>query len=257
MKRNQIKNGGITIGTFVKTDSPHIVEVLGTTDLDFVVIDAEHAPFDRSSIDRMMIAGRAADIPVIVRIPDMSAATIGSVLDMGAAGILVPHVDSAEQAREVVSRASYRGGSRGYSGSPRASGYGTLGMSAALKAGEGTVILCQIESPQAVDCAAEIADVPGVDSLFIGRADLALAMGVEDIRSEVVSKACARIVRVGRERRKLISMFVPHAAEAIQFAAQGVSCFVVSSDQSLMRNAAQEIADADKSPLRASNQLSA
>ena len=111
--RANIRQRQLSLGIFVKTDSPQITEVLGTTDLDFVVVDAEHAPFDRLTLDRHMMAGRATGIPVIVRIPDTSAATIQSVLDLGAAGLLVPRVDNAEQAREVVARARYRNGSRG------------------------------------------------------------------------------------------------------------------------------------------------
>ena len=102
------------LGTFVKTLSPHVVEILGLTGLDFAAIDAEHAPFDRAALDLMMLAGRAARLPIHVRIPDIAPATILSVLDIGAAGLVVPHVDSAAQAAEVVSRARYRGGVRGF-----------------------------------------------------------------------------------------------------------------------------------------------
>jgi 2-keto-3-deoxy-L-rhamnonate aldolase RhmA len=80
------------VGTFVKTLSPHVVEILGPTGLDFAAIDAEHAPFDRAALDLMMLAGRAARLPIHVRIPDTAPATILSVLDVGAAGLVVPHV---------------------------------------------------------------------------------------------------------------------------------------------------------------------
>ena len=77
------------VGTFIKTSSPHVVEVLGTTALDFAVLDAEHAPLDRAALDLMMLAGRAAGLPLLVRIPDRQPSTILSVLDIGAAGLLV------------------------------------------------------------------------------------------------------------------------------------------------------------------------
>jgi 2-keto-3-deoxy-L-rhamnonate aldolase RhmA len=107
------------LGTFVKTNSVHVVEILAQSPLDFVVVDAEHAPFDRAAVDLLVLAGRAAGIPVMVRVPDMAPATILSVLDVGAAGLLVPHVDTAAQARELVALTRCRGGSRGFSSSTR------------------------------------------------------------------------------------------------------------------------------------------
>lgn len=230
------------VGTFVKTASPHVVEVLGTTGLDFAVLDAEHAPLDRAALDLMMLAGRAAGLPLLVRIPDREAATVLSVLDMGAAGLLVPHVDTAEQARAVVAHARYRGGDRGYSGSPRAAGYGTLGMKQALAQGNQTLVMCQIESPEAVRNAAAIAAVDGVDGLFIGRADLALAMGLDDSKHADVSAATDQSIAAALAAGKLAGVFTASVDERDRYAAAGVRWFVFGSDQSFMRQGAQAVA---------------
>jgi 2-keto-3-deoxy-L-rhamnonate aldolase RhmA len=241
----------VRIGTFIKTASAHTVEILGTTSLDFGVIDAEHAPFDRATIDVMMLAGRATGLPLIVRIPDFEAATILSTLDLGAAGILVPHVDSAEDAAEIVARARYRGGVRGFSSSPRAAGYGTLSTQAAQDAGDRTLVMCQIESAAGLRNVAAIAATPGVDGLFIGRADLALSMGESGSRSPAVLEASARIVRAALDAGKTAAMFVSGNAEREEFSAQGVSWFIVGSDQSLLRQAAQSVALAQSSRAQA------
>lgn len=242
MSVERITGAGLKTGTFIKTASPQVVEILGLTTLDFAVIDAEHAPFDRHMVDLMLMAGRAASLPLLVRIPDTSPSTILSVLDMGAAGLLVPHVDTPDEAKDIVARARYRGGVRGFSSSPRSAGYGSLGMKAALDAGDKTAILCQIESREGLAQAAEIAAVPGVDALFVGRADLALAMGFEDIRVPEVTEATRAIFRAARSAGKVAAMFVPNIAERDQFAAEGASCFVIGSDQSLLRQAAQALA---------------
>ena len=226
------------VGTFIKTASPHVVEVLGTSSLDFGVLDAEHAPLDRAALDLMMLAGRAAGLPLLVRIPDRSASTILSVLDMGAAGLLVPHVDSVADAEAVVRHAKYRGGQRGFSGSPRFAGYGTLGMKQALTAGDQALVICQIESPQAVACAAQIAALPGVDGLFIGRADLALAMGFEDSKHPDVAAAADQSIAAALAAGKLAGVFTASVAERDAYAAKGVNWFVFGSDQSMMRQAA-------------------
>lgn len=230
------------IGTFVKTPSPHVIEVIGTCGLDFAVVDAEHAAFDRSTLDIMMLAGLAAKIPLFVRIPEMNAAVVLSCLDLGAAGLLVPHVDSAQQAREVVAMARYRGGIRGYSGGPRAAGYATLLMSETLERGDATPIFCQIESPEAVEAAADIAATDGVAGLFVGRADLALAMGLTDSRAPEVLAATQRVLDAAKDAGKWAGIHVANSLEREQFTKQGANWFVIGSDQSLLRGAVLSIA---------------
>ncbi len=233
------------VGTFVKTASPHVIEILGGSGLDFAVLDAEHAPLDRAMLDLMMLAGRAADLPLLVRIPDSQPATFLSVLDMGAAGVLVPHVDTVAQAEAAVSSARFRGGSRGYSSSPRFAGYGSLGMVKALTAGDQAMVICQIESPQAVANAAAIAAIPGVEGLFIGRADLALAMGLEDAKHPDVMAAADTSIAAALAAGKLAGVFAGSVAERDRYAAQGVNWFVMGSDQSLLRQGAAAMAHPD------------
>lgn len=242
MTSPSIAGTSVQTGTFIKTVSPHIVEILGTTTLDFGVLDAEHAPFDRAALDIMMLAGRAADLPLFVRIPDFDASTILSTLDLGAAGIVVPHVDSAAQASQIVARARYQGGVRGFSSSPRAAGYGATSYKQAQEAGDRTLVMCQIESKEGLDAVESIAAVSGVDGLFVGRADLALSMGEEGSRSPAVLEATARIIRAALAAGKIAAMFVANNAEREEFAAQGVTWFIVGSDQSLLKQAAQSVA---------------
>lgn len=230
------------VGTFVKTTSPHVIEILGGSGLDFAVLDAEHAPYDRAALDLAMLAGRAANLPLFVRVEERSAPAMLSVLDMGAAGVLVPHVDTEQDAREVVAHCRYVGGDRGYSSSPRAAGYGALGMKQAIAAGDRNVVVCQIESTSAVDNAARIAAVPGVACLFIGRADLALSMGLDNAQDPRVLEATEGVVRAALAAGKAAGMFVGSVAEREKYRALGVSWFIHGSDQSFLRQAAQAAA---------------
>lgn len=227
------------VGTFVKTNSVHVIEILGHSPLHFAVIDAEHAPFDRAAIDLLVLAGRAVNLPLLVRIPDTAAATVLSVLDVGAAGLLVPHVDSAAQARELVALTRCRGGVRGFSSSTRAAGYGTLPMAQAVAATQGCFIMAQIESAAAVEAAEDIAAVDGIDGLFVGRADLALSMGELDTKSPSVLKGTERALRAARAAGKVGGMAVGTAAERESFVPMGANWFVVGSDHSLLRQGAQ------------------
>lgn len=225
-------------GTFIKTPAPQIVEILALSGLDFAVVDAEHAPFDAAALDLMMLAGRAARLPLLVRVPDFSASTLLRTLDLGAAGVLVPHVDSADDARAVVQRCRYRAGVRGYSGSPRAAGYGSLGMSTAVDLAEQVLVICQIESAAAVAHAAEIAAVPGVDGIFIGRADLALSMGLFDARHPDVMQAARTAIEAGVASGKRVGVLVGSNGERDEYARLGADWFIHGSDQSLLKQAA-------------------
>ncbi len=232
------------IGTFVKTASPHIVEIIGSTTMNFVVLDAEHAPMDRATLDIMVMASRAANIKAYIRIAEVNAAVILSALDIGAAGIVVPHVDSARQALDVVAMARYKNGLRGFSISPRANSYGSISMKDAMRLGDATEVICQIESAQAVEECAEILATPGVAGIFIGRADLALSMGYENSRDENVLEATKKCLALAAKAGKLAGMHVSGVQERDQFAALGANWFVIGSDQSLLKQAAQAVSHA-------------
>ena len=114
------------IGTFVKTPGAHNTEIIGGLGYDFVVLDAEHAPWDRGTLDTGLLAAKAVGTAGIVRIGRPDATSILSVLDDGAIGVMVPHVDSAAKARDIVSWSHYKGGSRGL-GIGRGGEYGSGG----------------------------------------------------------------------------------------------------------------------------------
>src|SRR5215475_6975511 len=121
--RQRFASGEPLVGTFIKTPTSHATEILGDLGFDFVVIDEEHAPFDRASIDVCLLAAKAAGAAGIVRVAAPTAANILSVLDNGAVGVLVPHVNSVAKAKEIVSACRYRGGRRGFAASTRAGRY--------------------------------------------------------------------------------------------------------------------------------------
>jgi 2-keto-3-deoxy-L-rhamnonate aldolase RhmA len=229
------------VGIFVKTTSYQVIELLGGTGLDFAVIDAEHAPFDRTTIDSMMVAGRAVGLPIFVRLPDGQASSILSALDMGAAGLLVPHVDTPESAAAIVSRSKYINGTRGISRAPRAAGYGSRSQDALIVSGDAATIACQIESEEAVAKVDAIARIPGVDILFIGRADLALSMRVSPT-SPKIGKAVKHIAEACRAAGKRLGMFFSSPAELSDFSDHDVTWCIVGSDQSMLRNGVRAMA---------------
>lgn len=235
------------LGTFIKTPAIHAVEIAAAAGLDFVVIDQEHAPFDRVTVDALILAGHAAGIPVVVRVPGGEARDILPPLDSGAQGVLVPHVDSAARARDVVAEARYRGGRRGFSNSSRAGQYGRLGFQQHVAAGDASsAVMAMIEDVAALSDLDAIMAVPELDAVFIGRGDLSCAMGAESTAAAPVVAATGKIAEAARAAGKALCAHVDRtdSPDVAWLRGQGVSVFVVSSDQGLMRRAAmQAVAD--------------
>ncbi|RAI44578.1 HpcH/HpaI aldolase family protein [Rhodoplanes roseus] len=227
------------VGTFLKTPTLHATEILGALGFDFVVVDEEHAPFDRAAIDVALFAARASGTAGLVRVASAEPSHLLSVLDLGATGVLVPHVASADMARAAAAACRYRGGRRGYSGSPRSAGYGAGKMWATIDACDAAVtMIAQIEDPEALDEIDAIAAVEGIDALFIGRGDLTCAMGAAKNDAPEVRDAVDRIAAAAQKAGKPVAVFVGGLPEATWLKDRGASAFVVSSDQGFLRNAA-------------------
>jgi 2-keto-3-deoxy-L-rhamnonate aldolase RhmA len=229
------------IGTFIKTPTPHAIEILGDLGFDFVVIDEEHAPFNRESIDVALLAAQASGTAGIVRVADATASRILSALDCGAMGVLVPHVASVEIARSVAAASRYRGGSRGYSGSGRAGRYGTTPVWKNVDAADAQItVIAMIEDPAAVENIEAIVKVDGVDGFFIGRGDLTVAFGAPSNTAPAVQAAVERITGAARAAGKPVCVMVNSAEEAEGFQRLGATAFIVSTDQGFMRRAAAQ-----------------
>ncbi|GAL27689.1 4-hydroxy-2-oxovalerate aldolase [Vibrio variabilis] len=223
------------IGTFVKTPHPHIVEVLSMANLPFIILDAEHSPFDRTSLDQCILAARAHNLPCLVRVENSSPSTILNALDCGATGVQVPHVCSAEQAKQIVRQCHYGHRGRGYAGSSRAAQYATKAMPKHLTDSQAiTTVIAQIEDPEGVDNADAIAAVKGIDAIFIGQVDLTVAYGAETVNDEVVRTASFKVIEAAKRAGKPVGMFVATAEQANQWREAGVSFFAVGSEHKMI-----------------------
>ena len=229
------------VGTFLKTPSPHVCEVLGMTELAACCIDAEHAPFGRYETDQCISQLRHADMPSLVRVADDSSAEIRNALDAGATGILVPHVVDAEQAAEIVKLAHFGDQGSGYAGSTRAAGFTTKAMPDHLAdSSSQTTIVLQIEDLEALENLETIAAVAGVHCLFVGRVDLAVAMGTTVNDARVVD-AVKEVCRVGQAAGRAVGMFTPNLAEIGEWRSLGASFFLLNYDQGFLLQGANAL----------------
>lgn len=225
------------LGTFVKTPHPHIVEVLASTGLDCLCLDAEHAPFDRRDLDLCILAARAASIPVIVRPPSSAHEQILNALDCGADGVLVPHVRSAEEAQAVAKASHYGAGGRGYAGSSRAAGYGSIAIPDHLaNSAARSIVIAQIEDLEALDDIDAISAVEGIDALFIGRIDLTIALGCTDPDDPKVVEALDLIIAAAKNSGRPVGMFTSKPADTAIWRDKGVSLFLLGSDHGFLRS---------------------
>lgn len=237
--RSRLAAGELQIGTFIKTPTGHATEILGSIGFDFVVIDAEHAPFDRVIIDQILLAARAVGIPAVVRVPSAAGPDMLSALDCGATGVLVPHITSAAMAREVVAACRFRGGHRGFSNSTRAGNYGATGMWDYVDACDAvTTVIGMIEDPEAVDVIDEILAVEGLDAVFIGRGDLMIAYGAQSPMAEELVRATGKIISAATAAGKPVITVTPGGKDAETLKGLGVNGFLIASDQGFLRQAA-------------------
>lgn len=238
----RLAGGELIVGTFVKTPSPMLVEVLALSALDCLCLDAEHSPFDRTAIDACVFAARAGGMDVVVRVPSAAPEHLLNALDCGAAGVVVPHVRSAEEARAVVKACHYGRGGRGYAGSSRAAGYAAVSISQ-HKANSlvRTVVIAQIEDPEAVDAIDEIAAVEGVDALYIGRVDLTVAYGAEKLDDARVVTAMETVCAAARRYDRPVGMYLSNPDEVALWREKGATLFLLGSDHSFLLSGAADL----------------
>ena len=231
-------------GTFVKTPAHEMIEVLALSGLDFITLDAEHAPFDRGRLDNCLAMARALDFPTLVRVPSGTADDILKVLDSGALGVVVPHVNNVEEARHVAKSARFGHSGRGFAGSTRWAGFATRSMSDVLKQStDETVVIAQIEEPEAVDAAADIAAVEGIDGLFVGPADLSVCLGTTDTGSEAVRNAMKSVGMAAKANKKAFMTFAADTSGVQALHELGVTMFFIASEQGFMLKAARSVAN--------------
>ncbi len=236
--KERMLRGDMLAGTFLKTASYEMIEILAPSGLDFLCIDAEHAPFDRARMDACLAMARALDFPVLVRTGSNTPPDILQALDSGAAGIVAPHVDSVEKAHALARAGHFGLGGRGYAGSTRWAGYATRKMADILDQDSQTVLIAQIEEPAGVEAVEQIAATDGIDGIFVGPADLSVGYGHRDVDSDDLKAALATCGAAAKAHAKAYMTFVGNASQAEALAHHGLTMFFIASEQSWMRQGA-------------------
>ena len=232
-----LKKGENFIGTFLKITDPAVAEVLALAGYDFIIIDNEHTVMDQETLANIIRAADATNMLPTVRVRDMSDALIRQVLDTGAMGIQVPVINTAEEARAVVSSVKYAPeGSRGFAASQRSAAYGFMNpREYAELSNANTLTTVYCETLEAMENVEAIAAVEGVDVVFIGPFDLSQALGViGETNHPKVLAAIDDIIKKVRAAGKAVGTIASDAEQAIALMNKGVQFICLSSDLSMI-----------------------
>jgi len=225
-----------------------VAELAARSGSDAIVIDMQHGLWDRQALENA-IGVIPPSVPVLVRVAENTPSAIGQALDAGAEGVIVPLVETAEQARAAVAATRYPPqGVRGVSVSQRGNRYGTVPDYFA-RANEEITVVVQIESRAGVAAADEIAAVQGVDGLFIGPSDLAAGYGhLGDVAHPEVQRAIARVHAAAQAAGKPTGILSPVEADARRYLDLGVRMVAVGSDLGVLRMQTQSLCDRYRDP---------
>lgn len=228
------------LGTWLSLGSPVIAELAASSGFDWLLLDLEHGCGTEAALlpQLQAIHGPAA---AIVRVGAPHADLIARVLDRGARGIMVPHVNTATEAEALVQAAHYPPrGQRGYSRTVRAHGYGLRSPDAA----PAPLIFAQIETIEAVENARAIAQVQGVDVLFIGPADLNFDLKARPKLAKGSYAACLKqVVAAAAAAGKACGILTRDAAEVPALRKQGFTWIALESDLAILRNSYQKLVE--------------
>ncbi len=234
---------GPLIGIWSMLNSPAVTEGLALTGYDWMVIDGEHAPIELPDvIHHLQILDRGPTAP-IVRLAWNDGLLIKRHLDAGVRSLMLPFIQSADEARKAVSAMHYAPrGTRGIALGHRASGYGLV-PDYLEHASQGLFLICQIETGAGLDALDEIAATDGVDAVFFGPADLSASLGLKggargEAVSDVIVQARERAAAAGR----FCGAFAASEEQAERFIAAGFDFIAVALDTAILMQGAAGIA---------------
>lgn len=241
MKTNPVKqklrSGQPTFGTWLSLGDLYATRVMARLGFDWLTLDLEHSAIDWSQAAMIFAAVADAGGVPLARVPRGSHDLIKRVLDAGAWGIVVPMVDTVEQAREAIAAAKYPPqGNRSVGGGMHAMNFAATPSEYYARANDEILVVLQTESPQGVENAPQIYALPGCDAIFVGPNDLRAQMrnlGGEptDAQFEAMLQ---RIIAVGKQTNCPTGMHVFDVASAQRRAREGMQFIAVGSELSLM-----------------------
>jgi 4-hydroxy-2-oxoheptanedioate aldolase len=235
------------LGCFVNVPSGHLVELVASAGMDFVIIDMEHGPIDWETLEHLILCCEAASTPCIVRVPERRREYVLKALDCGASGVQMPMINTKAEAEELVRLAKYPpDGIRGTAFNHRAAKFGLIpDRSAYLReSNQNTRVVLHIETVEAVNHIDDIVSVEGVDVIFIGPADLSVSMGyAHDMGNQKVLDTISYVAEKALSAGKTVGTLIRGADEIESFKNKGIT-YLCTTVQSMILKACNQYKEA-------------
>lgn len=236
--KQQMREGKPKMGLFLNSHSPTVAEQLAHSGYDWLLVDMQHGPMGYEKLSAMLAAIQLGGAKSMVRVAGYSdRAGIQQALDLGADGILVPYINTAEEARQAVSCCKYpMAGTRSVYFPQRSMNKGGL-LGYAGAANENVIVALQVETKACIDNMAEIAAVPGVDMLFLGQNDLCMSMGLyvkyefpHMYTSPELLAATNTLIAAAEANQVILGIFLFGTGRVGEFLEKGFTFFSVGND---------------------------
>jgi 2-keto-3-deoxy-L-rhamnonate aldolase RhmA len=254
MRENTVKRrlaeGGVSLGTMVfGFPSAGVVRAAAAAGAEFVVLDQEHTGFGTDTIRELLLAARSTALMPFVRVPAIEYHLIARVLDVGAMGVMLPMVSSAEQAAEIVSAVRYPPrGRRGFGLMDTADRDPAGAAETMRRAQEAVLAIAQIETVEGVEASDGIAAVDGIDSLWIGQSDLSNSLGIAgDFEQPAFHEAVATVRAACERHGKALAIMATSVEDGRARLAQGFRLVAYSGDSRIYSDALRAGLDALRS----------
>jgi 4-hydroxy-2-oxoheptanedioate aldolase len=245
--RRRLLDGETVYGLVIKAPAPALVEMCAAAGFDFAFIDGEHGSGEALELEHHVRAAESFGMPAVVRVGSHQPGEILRALDIGAEGIIVPHVNNRSEAEAVVHAAHYPPvGRRGLATTTRAGRHAFSNLKEHLhSAKENTLIVVQVEDPEAIEHVEEIASVPYIDCVFIGPADLSLGLGYPgESDHPTVVEAFTRICSTVTSKPDVkLGTFARDAKDAHTWTAKGASFVALASTLLIAQKFREVVAD--------------
>ena len=233
------------IGIFSKTTDPAFIECSGYAGFDFVIIDMEHGPATLESVQNLIRAAQLTGILPLVRVKEDSRSLIKEVLDVGARGILIPHINTVKDIQEIseVSRFAPEG-MRGICKYVRAANYSAVKKNKYFKEANKTIIVIQLEGLEAIKNIDDIIEFGKFDVLFIGPYDLSQSLGVAGkIDHPLVEEKVLEVIKKCKTKNILVGSFADTVGDAEKWIKMGIRFMSISVDVGIFYQSCKNIVE--------------
>jgi 4-hydroxy-2-oxoheptanedioate aldolase len=245
--KEKLRRGEVSYGTWLSLGDLYATRVLARLGFDWLTLDIEHSAIDWSQATTIFAAIADAGCVPLARVPEGSHHYIKRVLDAGAFGIVVPMVDTVEQAKTAIAAAYYPPtGNRSVGGGMHSMNFDATAGDYYMQANDNILVVLQTESPQGVENAEAIYSLPGVDAIFIGPNDLRFQMRSGDGTFPTADEHEAmvqRVVATGKAAKCPTGIHAMDPMAALERAKQGMQFIAIGSDLRMMTQKAQEIVE--------------